>query len=92
MGMKSQMLMMAYAFAAMGSVNPMIGESQSTRSYPKDLPKVKLKEPLTKIGNGKNQFIFNDENFGEIVVMADNQKTAYKKYKLLLGINRENGF
>ena len=92
MGMKSTMLMMAYALAAIGSANPMIGESNPTRSYPTDFPKVKLKEPLTKIGNGRNQFIFNDEKFGEIIVMADNQKTAYKKYKLLLGINRENGF
>lgn len=91
MGMKSQMLMMAYAFAAMDS-NGMVGEYYPTRSYPTDLPKVKLKEPLTKIGNGKNKFIFNDEKFGEVIVMADNQKTAYKKYKLLLGINRENGF
>ena len=91
MGMKSQMLMMAYAFAAMGS-NGMVGEYSPTRSYPTDLPKVKLKEPLTKIGNGKNKFIFNDEKFGEVIVMADNQKTAYKKYKLLLGINKENGF
>ena len=88
--MKSQMLMMAYAFAAMGNIHT--GNDYPTRSYPTDLKKVTLKEPLKQIGNGKTKFIFNDEKFGEIIVMADNQKTAYKKYKLLLGINRENGF
>lgn len=90
MSIKSQMLMMAYAFAAMGNVHT--SDPFSSHSYPTDLSNVKLKEPLRKIGNGKKQFIFNDEKFGEIIVMADNQKTAYKKYKLLLGINRENGF
>lgn len=90
MSLKSQMLMMAYAFAAMGNVHTK--SEFSTRSYPTELKKLSLKEPLTKIGEGKTKFIFNDEKFGEIIVMADNQKSAYKKYKLLLGINRENGF
>jgi len=90
MGLKSTMLMMAYAFAASGNIHTSYRHSK--RSYPTDLKPVKLKEPLKKIGNGKTKFIFNDEKFGEIIVMADNQKTAFKKYKLLLGINRENGF
>ena len=90
MNIKSKMLMMAYAYAAMGSINGY--DHYENKSYPTDLQTLKLKEPLTKIGHGKNKFIFNDEKFGDITVMADNQKSAYKKYKLLLGINRENGF
>ena len=72
MSLKSQMLMMAYAFAAMGQVVPTMPDEN--KSYPKELKKQNIKEPLTKIGEGKTKFTFNDEKFGEIVVMADNQK------------------
>lgn len=94
MNMKGKLAMMSYMFAALGSINETNYSTPFSKNEReiKELPNVTLKEPLKKIGNGKIRFVFNDEKFGEIIVMADNKKTAYKKYKLLLGINREQGF